>query len=185
MAETASYPLHFSFPVSSLWWKLWTLDGNMIAWGRKKLYFLIFPAARYGMRLKWMICKQKVCVFFFFWLLFLQFLKYLLYWSACMCSLPPFFFKPPSFQLAFPSYQFPGNLTGSLVPCSGRHELKLMKPGSMISWSSVSHLANISSGIFLNMREKETYFFVSQYYFVICSQANPKWWVTPAGENSN
>ena len=66
MAETASYPLHFSFPVSSLWWKLWTLDGNMIAWGRKKLYFLIFPAARYGMRLKWMICKQKVCVFFFF-----------------------------------------------------------------------------------------------------------------------
>ena len=73
MAETASYPLHFSFPVSSLWWKLWTLDGNMIAWGRKKLYFLIFPAARYGMRLKWMICKQKVCVFFFFGFCFYSF----------------------------------------------------------------------------------------------------------------
>ena len=156
MAETASCPLHFSFPVSSLWWKLWILDGNMIAWGRKKLYFLIFPAGSYGMRLKWMICKQKI----FFLLLFLQFLKYLLYWSAGMCSLPPFFFKPPSFQLAFLSYQFPGNLTGSLAqtgslaPWGGRHELKLMKPGSMISWSSVSPLAYISSGIFLNMREK-------------------------------
>ena len=114
MAETASCPLHFSFPVSSLWWKLWILDGNMIAWGRKKLYFLIFPAGSYGMRLKWMICKQKI--FFFTFVFTVSHIPSLL--ISWYVFFAPFLLQAPLFSTGFSLLPVPGEL--DWFPCTDR-----------------------------------------------------------------
>ena len=148
----------------------------------KRFHFLIFPAARYGMQLRWMICKQKV--FWFVCFCFYSFSKTFFH-DQLACALCPFLLHASFFS------------TGcSLVPIPREFD---PFPWTMRwkAWAEFDETwvydimeLHISPGthifrLFLKQDRNKCISCLSQYYYVICNQTNPKWWAIPVGENSN